>query len=331
MTQTIDKCIGLTSISATRWKLMEQIKDIAFQSDAYLFGGAVRDYHIHNHYARKFYDSCSTPMESKKYGDLTYKPEFIGRLCLPNDLDFYMNTNKVDSFLQGLEDRYLQTFNINDPESNKYKKNLPLDVYHIKLSVRFKTNSILANILPSHKLSVNIDIIHTKNISLYQPPFGKIDVECNCLMISPKKEYVVSSSIIAANAPPEDKIEKLTAILKDITNKETHIVDRDCDPYRLIRMLNKGWKINASYVIFFKTPISELTDDKSEERCIICLDNMIDKTIQVKFTCCNARWHRECLQKYLSNYDKSKLPKCPQCSKFTNITPLDKVMINSNI
>ena len=31
------------------------------------------------------------------------------------------------------------------------------------------------------------------------------------------------------------------------------------------------------------------------------------------------------------NYDKSKLPKCPQCSKFTNITPLDKVMINSNI
>ena len=76
--------------AAAAWKVRLDIMQALIESEACIFGGAVRDWVLHDTHAKAFYDATNadSPEDLQaKYDDPTWLPECSGRTTLPTDID----------------------------------------------------------------------------------------------------------------------------------------------------------------------------------------------------------------------------------------------------
>ena len=305
-----------------RWKLIQQIQACIQSVNGVIFGGAVRDKIIHDHYATEFYNIKD--VDRKKYNDITYQPESALRVILPNDIDCFMKTSQIPLFIEKLKDKLLAADDHGTTEARIYFPEIDVAdinaLKHSKFRIKFAINPILKSEIKIDAYYVMLDIIHTENsIENIEPPFGSIDFECNSIILTSDDTYKLSN-VLTKNFTPKKKIEKMNQIMTNILRKETTIVYADLPEFRITKLLKYGWTINSENVKIFK----EITP---HDKCMLCLDSFKNSQYQTKLQCCNNRLHTHCLKKLFSTTEYDNLC-CPMCRKDTYIMTDDKKLSN---
>lgn len=165
--------------------------------------------------------------------------------------------------------------------------------------------------------SVDIMVTHCYAFNKLHPPFGNIDFECNALLLTSTGIQLSPQLYPDAAMSELTRIYKLEAILEDIKVMRAVYADVGAlSTHRVQKMLAKGWLIDTKHVI-------RVEDDASEQRCIICHEDMEAFQHHYKLGCCNARYHRDCLLLALGDgsgnteYSMKSSAKCIMCKQPT--------------
>lgn len=112
-----------------------------------VFGGAVRDYWLHDRHAFNFYrtvarDSFSDSMGpghmDALYREQSFLPEYRGRHVIPVDIDANIHADQLDALVKGLEEQKFVVRKVFDREPCDYLPNLSLapgEMRHIRYRV----------------------------------------------------------------------------------------------------------------------------------------------------------------------------------------------------
>lgn len=274
-----------------RWKLMLLIQKCIQKCNGQIFGGTPRDRIIHDHYATLFYKDVR--LERHMYANPTFHEQTKLRLTVPSDIDCYMQTSNISSFKKTLLTELLYFEELSTQDANIYFKDCPLDLKITKMKVTFSGNPLIR--LKMSYFDVHIDIIHSENN--YEPPFGKVDFECNAIILTSDNGYKLSNTF-APFLGPKEKLDKMNNIICDIVKKETYVADFDIPRFRIYKMLQKGWKIKSKNMSLF-------IEQKPEDHCYICHEEFAKESKpQIKFHCCNGRMHTDCLRRFLHFTDR---------------------------
>lgn len=306
-----------SSVNRTLWKMMIQIMNAAFATGASMFGQGVADYYIHDHFANEFYNKCKADFVEdveEKYADPDFMPETRGRLILPRDLDFFMNTDDIKKFLVKLGQI---GYSVKSKYNSVYDDHMlsGTQIKHITYTVTFNIPFILLeHVNDANKFKVDIDIIHDTDISIHNIPVKPLDMICKCLIITPDKTFNIANTLCHPNIKPLEKLKKINNIFDELTKYTTELLNPETNFTRVKNMLEKGWTLYTSNLTIIKTDSAynkyeiEGTSDEAD-KCPICLDELCESVYQIKMSCCKARYDPTCLMKYMNNYNS----KCPQC------------------
>ena len=318
---------------ALNWRMMLDIQTTACKSGGFIFGGFVRDFVIHEHYAKKFYDAMPVDLEARvawKYEDASVHPEsWPHRTHMPVDIDVLLASGDVPRFLDGLAKggysvttRYMGTFRkymgtgINNTAVREMK--------HQKIEIRLKHHRIAARYLRSP--TIMVDIVHHDNIlPISQFNFMlNTDFECNALMISPENNLMLPISS-AGEGPFWEGSSLQNHSMHTFTQLQQ--VVNDCINFRAVAVKPSHVRMNKMMMKDFAiiTPVSSLVprttatlnfkDAGSSEICIICHEDL-EGNEYVKNNCCSARYHPKCFYASTTNsirYNNVKY--CMVCRK----------------
>jgi hypothetical protein len=92
------------------WMAKRTVMEVLMDYDATLFGGAVRDWYLHDTHAAIFYDHMKNKNASyaetmKAYNDPSVLPETLGRITTPRDIDATLPEAQLAPMLKALERR----------------------------------------------------------------------------------------------------------------------------------------------------------------------------------------------------------------------------------
>jgi hypothetical protein len=304
--------------------------------DVTIFGGYVRDMILHDHAAKAFYDHpkvSKIPTQSllnSFYANPAFLPEFKDRLVIAKDIDCFMSTSKIPDFEEAIQAAELEVFKKVDLPISKYLANANVEVSDGLKLTRFKVGlkyaPLLSALLPesTRKIRVSIDVIHCDDIDGIdglEPPFGRLDFECNALMLGKGGQIRASEKLFFDWEDPLTRFTKVAKVIEDI--KKHKAVPVENPPfYRILHMMEKGWDI-----INVDGALSLISSERLEkdEDCLICLGNMKERKCHVlKRCCCNAKYHVKCFKSLVTNENFGWA--CPMCR-----SEIDQFEVSSKI
>jgi hypothetical protein len=160
-----------------------------YDCNGIIFGGAVRDKVIANHYTEVYNAESNDIYDTKRFWNKQVHPETAHRMLVPKDLDICVETEAVAKTLAyEIKNLITSDFGVSNVKAVfKYSKtpekyfNFPIASltklsYEVRVgAIPYITNGIV--------LSLNFDIVvpHNRNI---QPPFKKLDMLCNAFVMS---------------------------------------------------------------------------------------------------------------------------------------------------
>jgi hypothetical protein len=268
--------------------------------ECFIFGGAARDLIYHDLMAEKFYESIDEKDLIEKrdlYQDPEFLPEFGGRFLLPNDIDVFMSTENVDKFIGNIRKdetfkiRVIKTgrLNIYMPELNS--ENLTglfikrIEIYirpsgYLKKLVRFEGDN-----------KVEMDIIYKDDIHGYYPPFGKVDFECNSLLLSSTGDLMISPYLYGQTTykSPHLHVKKINEIIENIRKKGWDMVYKD---------------VGFEYLLTLK-------QFEDCDTCMFCLTEFEESDYKLQRKCCiKCIAHQKCWRDYVNSECKKECPLC---------------------
>lgn len=304
--------------NATEWKMFQQIERVILKVGGVIFGGYPRDKIKHDHFAKLFY---TTPaVDVTKYSDLTYLPEYSGRTKLPTDIDVFCTTDKVDILKKELAAIQLRVVNERSGRGAYWFSD---GLKHTEMIVIPDINCAIASTIPflAH-LIVKLDVITAeKNMS---PPFGKLDFQCNSILLHGNGCYSLSPDVAPFTMCPLDKIEKLQKIISDIVIDRAVLYKKPVQSYRIEKMLLKGWTVQGERM--------EACQKTPGDVCMLCLSEFSGPVINtrnvcmnkhIKLTCCTSYFHPQCMLKLLEQNTEY----CPNCFSDLTIGTIDKQLL----
>lgn len=262
-----------------RYMLMCEVAEIAVFHGGVVFGGFVRDFLLHEHFAKEFHTKGT---ESKDM------------FLVPNDLDIqFDNPHKFLRFKTEL------TRNGSYKIMNKTGSNYSMFSFDLQLVMQIKeTHTHLASkmlirnkfmeydkIIPGGNFKVDVVISDTKK---------DLDFECNGLIMD--REGIKLGPELGDGLSPIGKYRRFQQVKDDILKKRAVCVK--LVKKRWDKMDAKGdWTIEGEF-------IKKTT--KTDDECIICRH---EQNSDYKLGCCNAWYHKECLEKTLK-HDNTKCAHC---------------------
>ena len=329
----------MTRHGAIRWRLMSSIVKLIQKNNGIIFGGYVRDRLIHDHYACEYYENfykCDNVIGGDSYSNLDVHPESSLRTLLPNDIDCYMTSQTLPAFISDLKDNMLCVTAQGMKESDAAETivagataaklyfpdaQLPENLKHTKLIVTFAVHPLLKTTLVPRQYEVKIDVIHSEQA--LAPPFGKIDFECNSIILTPDNEFKLCH--IYSKLDPREKIIKLNSIIKDILHQRTRILYEKVATYRIESLLEKNWTISSSNI-----SVCNVNKNHKDDVCFLCLDEVMaegkadGEKLVYSFRCCNSVMHKKCMCEFI---EKDRTSKCPMCRDMKFMQDDDKKII----
>jgi hypothetical protein len=318
----------MATINANRmdWKAKKTVMEEIMQRGGTLFGGAVRDWYIHDHYATKFYDavgSAGAADATERYGDADFLPEFKDRLVVPNDIDASIPEANIAGLIDALKNAGFAVSCKFRRDAKRYLTNLQVEeneVMHHRYEIRYVNKylsqqmrrafpaamleepafaAILAEATTRaeelfntvyRKCAFDMDILATKPGFTMEPPFGNLDFACNGLLMTRDGMRLskMLTQVHARNPMAYNRLYEKT--LSDILKRRANIVvpGSDVPTYRLEKMLKHGWVIGNF------TMVKYIQDDTAYDGyCIICHEDL--PSSHYKMNCCDARFHTKCL------------------------------------
>jgi hypothetical protein len=318
-----------STLGPFRWEMLKTIEKEILKIDGTIFGGFVSDSIIHNHYAELYYkakndyyeesidesldqafmqeeDSTLTeyanqenepssnaipekqeqkePMVWSYTNSKSHPESWPHRTRQPEDIDFVIHPARLQQFMANLREaglEYMQLFRHN------VRFYLPVEdrhnIEHVRFSVTIAVPWKFAKYMTLPKVHLDVILDPDYMIGKTAVPYGEPDFECNRIILT-KHGYEFHGI-----AHPMRKLETLQKIIKDILLFQA--VPIRAPKYRMVRMLNKGYKIVSSNYTVIKnkdsiTPV--------EGCCLHCLEGFEPTDFSVKNKCCQARYHINC-------------------------------------
>lgn len=313
------------------WKMCMSVSKVLQQANAYIYGGFVRDYIIHDYNAEKFYEIYGyhdTLDIYKKYNDPTVLPEFIDRKIYINDIDCYMTKEDYLNIIEVFNKNNYECIIKDTKPATFYFGNTVKCIqgyHHSKLIIKFKVAEALQSIINQYKYSVNVDVIYADvNINkIHKEVTSHIDFECNSLVLNTDNSFKLAYYGCNVELRPLEKMEKLSSIIYDIKNKKAKLLianENSIADFRIHKIQQKGFKI---YTKNFE--ICHYTPDTDDDICTICRDDI--KKNYIRDSDCNARFCFKCYNELITNENYNG--RCPQCDNNKYATRREKMLVES--
>ena len=300
------------------WHMYKFVRNMVLQNRGTIFGGAIRDEIFHNINASEFYKEENIYLHKNKnnpnapkfdYNDIKISPHTIGRLTVPNDIDFYICKTDLDKLLMLLTKKfYVKIFKetelkyvMPNVDINKFKK-LVIEVIEIICDKPYKLKLDVISCLTNEPLPLLHDF--DVNSLLWNIDFGiyTIDYMLN-INIHNSTHKIINFNEIIENI----KHKRANVLQQFIYNKTELLPKKEIWEYRFIKMVKNGWTINipTNYYKFY-------TNIAIDNICIICSNTVTENKCKsyTNFKNCNCNLFI-CLSCLKSNY--TKLDKCPLC------------------
>lgn len=324
------------------WKAKRDIMQAIINCGGTIFGGAVRDWYIHDYNAEKYYQAIQDMEDvgEDKYMDTSFFPEFKNRIIMPNDIDATLHIDDLKKLKEVLIKHNYEIATKFDRRASDYLPNIYEEcgsMRHRRIEItvvpKYIATCRLIRAMPRPMLDemkdlsmqiedmirahfpqnivINLDLmLVTEPKALakkHHPPFGPLDFECNGLIANAEGMFL-SGAILWQKGNPTNYDRKYRAITQDILNMRAVIADRiEGFDYRVEKMMKKGWTIHGL------ESMSYIHDPEYEGYCIICHDET--KDMHYKMKCCDARFHLKCAIKTLTFGDNcvAEQGKCIMC------------------
>ena len=330
--------------------------------DGYIFGGAVRDWHIHENAANKFYEAHKGQPSHKvdtMYNDCTYMPALIDRTVVPVDIDACIHASDLQRLLDMLTEKRIYATRIFTHDPVQYIPHLelqPNEIQHMRFKIdivpkiftMFSTPIVneIETLLSSFKkqldaqtqglkpfmidlMVVNVPKTETQPVA----PFGNLDFECNGLVAS--KNGIQISRHLRKNFDPMHYDKSYHRIMNDILEKKAVIAlhgEQRCNAARIEKMISKGWTITGFKSVKFIEECSSTTASNHENHdmghCMICHDEIHTKP-HYKMVCCNGRFHLNCLLQAMTTGVSAmvRTRKCLMCQRHVRDPQIDHAVL----
>jgi len=305
------------------WKTKKGLMMAIISCDGYIFGGAVRDWHMHEDGASTFYAAREgTPNSAEDmdalYNDADYMPECAHRIVIPVDIDACIHVSDLPRLLDVFKEKrfYVTRLFTHDPVAYipgiQLKKN---EVRHMRYEVNIvpkvgnmfadalftEVAPLVASFIASLKEATNglkpfmldLMVVNVPKTEIQpEAPFGCLDFECNGLIAS--KRGIQLSKHLCDNSciNPMTYDRHYRRIMDDILKKKAVLAigENRHQIARIGKMVDKGWTIAGFRSIEY---VETLGDEEHEGHCIICHGDL--GTHHYKMACCNGRYHTKCL------------------------------------
>jgi hypothetical protein len=343
---TETKSAAMPNVQRMEWKAKQDVMKELLKFDGVVFGGAVRDWLIHNHYASKFYEAIAEMDGERaelleKYSDPMFLPEFKGRNISPNDIDATLPRSRVSDFLEALKKKHYTVTKHFSRDAKMYFPRMTIglgQVFHERYTVRMIPTCLIGKVtalfptavsfepafytqleaivetlthaMGDAPVSFTIDLMVSQNDVFYEPPFGNIDFECNGLLLDNAGIRLTKAMNQKWSCPLEyDRV--YTRIKDDILNFQAHISGTfdALQEYRIRKMVEKGWTITNFNTVQYHH------DPNYEGHCLVCHDELPGNHYKMK--CCDARYHTRCLLRAMKDgiAAMSSTKACLMCKK----------------
>ena len=294
-----------------KWSMFKAIERAVLDNGGIIFGGYVRDKVIHDHFANMFYT------QSDNHGDYcnpeNHSASWPHRTHMPSDIDVVITHNGLKGFKTMMK---TMGFHVKQRAPCKLAEFYTDEVVngnvsHTKCYVTLSSHPLLRGFgeLMESIPQIEMDILHKEEIKPNEAiPFGKIDYECNSLLIVPGDLIDVRWGGIREMVV--DKHRLINRIISDIVAFKAVAVFPQ--KYRTKKMLNKGFKVVNNVIELIPT-----SGEKYDGLCIICHEGFKEDTniCHVKNGCCDARYHPDCysFSKEKSNTIYNNTDNCMMC------------------
>ena len=313
-------------LNKAKWKCFTQVVDTIIDHDGKIFGGAVRDILARDMAAVHFYEETNRVEAIGNYSNSEFHPESKDRMLIPMDIDASIHMSQNAKFIKALKDKNFKVATLFLRDAKRYIPHLNVeegDVTHYRLKVvpRMNVQSIMPQGVKglissmitqmyAHMSEISkelgciyIDLMVEKKRNTMDPPYGGLDFECNGLIMDKggvrlcdlmRSRLIMSSSDSARKHDPLLLQKVLLRIQEDIRNKRAvrYSVAPDNAPEerRVEKMIAKGYSIKLEII----DTVEVSTSSEEPDTCIICHDELTEGKHH-KLSCCNARYHPQCL------------------------------------
>ena len=297
-----------SEIEKMKWSMFKAVEKALLENGGIIFGGYVRDKIIHDHFANMFYTQSENVDD---YSDPeNHRASWPHRCHMPRDIDVVVSNAGFKGFkamMASMGFRVKQKL----PSKTADIYSGDVNIQHTKCYVTLKTHPLLKGFSEMIQAIpiIEIDVLHKDEIKSTEPiPFGKIDFECNSLLIVPGDLIDVRSAGVRDFVV--DKHRQINRIIEDVLAFKAVAVFPQ--KYRTAKMLKKGFKIVNNVVELIPRVVGG-----PDGLCLICHEDFKeDKNIcHVKNKCCEARYHPECysFSREKSNTMYNNVSNCMMC------------------
>lgn len=282
----------MTSENRNRYVLMQEVAELAIMNGGTIFGGFVRDFLLHEHASKEFYNNHN----GENYNCVKIAPELKDRFLVAMDVDVrFESREQFASFKSDLENKMSYKIRFGPGSYGKViSMYLSLEIKMVRPPIpsfakRLITNQIMecVKIVPGGDFKVDVVIGN-------EPLNQGLDFECNGLVMN--SNGIQLGPELSYGLSPIGKFRRLEEIKSDILKKRA--LGFSFNEKRWKKMDEKGdWEIITDVVCKVKPEQGDM--------CVICHD----ENPMYKFTCCNARYDFLCMKKVILHDNK----KCPHC------------------
>jgi hypothetical protein len=305
------------------WKTKKGLMMAIIACDGYIFGGAVRDWHLHEDGATTFYKAHQdTPNSAEDmdvlYNDVDYMPECAHRMVIPVDIDACIHASDLPRLLDVFKEKrfYMTRLFTHDPVAYipgiKLKKD---EVRHMRFKVDIlpRIGSLFADALFTEldpmvtafvatlkeatrglqPFMLDLLVVNVPKDKMQpEAPFGSLDFECNGLLASKQGIHLSKHLCEGICLNPMTYDRDYRRIMDDILKKKAVLAigENRHQIARIGKMVDKGWTIAGFRCVEY---LKTLGDEEREGHCIICHGEL--GAHHYKMTCCNGRYHMKCL------------------------------------
>jgi hypothetical protein len=291
------------------WKIKNLLGLWIIEKGGNIFGGWVRDKYLHDEHSKKFYDVFEKDIGlhlliNLYYKDISFLPEYIGRLTIPSDIDVFIKRSDFEALLKDVYADNIKLIFVNEREFILKKKNW-IDELEEEMNEYIKS-FVISQKITHYKYEVcsvqnrNYTILFEIDFLVIEEgneeeipdaPFQCLDFECNSLIMD-KNGIRLSKFFLPKIIEEEKRKIELDRVLNDILQFKA-ITCKNVKQTRINKMLRKKWNIVDLSKIDF---ISVSSDDPEEKDvCNLCLDNFSSSPTHYKLKCCNTHLHKKCL------------------------------------
>lgn len=322
----------MASLKKAEWKAKKVVMQVILNCGGTVFGGAVRDWVIHDHFADLYYgkeaEGFSKQELDERYEDPEFMPELKDRLVMPVDVDACVTRAQLDKVLSSLRRKKLMAYKLFNRDPTGYIDEWmlpPGKVRHMRYQVMMRPANLfpaLYGALFSEVASVlrerlramareleevldgangertfHMDLMvyeKDEDVCTQAAPFAPLDFQCNGLLMNRERGLFMSNRIALERDNPIAYHRKYLAVMRDVVDRRAVRNDmwREIPGYRVSNMLGKGWDI-CDFQCVERVPAVVLSTDIPAPMCMICHDDL-DKA-HYKMKCCEARMHLGCV------------------------------------